>query len=483
MKEEVLRIERGTKRIGRFAGIADFSIQIYRGEICGLLVENNLERKMLIRILSGEERLDYGWIYVLESRPRWEDYPQTLEETVRLINRQDRCIPQLAVKENVFVMQKGIPWRKSVRKLCASAADFFKLLQCSIDPEERTGNLPPIQRKAVELLNAYVAGKKLVVLADMDEFFTEETEGIFFQLVMKLKELGMDFLIVSNNTRVLFRYTEYMYIFTHGRMRHRILKSHYNLDHLYSVMLEDVKLNSVCENTVSGEKEILRFDRVETRYGVKMDFSVREREIVNYVSSDFESWRMPAAVLSGEEEMKKGAIFIKGEKFQPHAFSGAARRGIGILEENSHEASKYLDGSVLDNILMLVSSKIGLAGFSSRYVAGLEKELLDTGEFTKEELHQSVYQASPHTIQKMSYYRWIIFRPEVLVCLRPFSSADYTIQKLTCYLIQTAARCGIAVLILSMSFSEASITGNRILVNKSGKIYETDRENIEKLFQ
>ena len=58
MKKEVLRIERGTKRMGKSAGIQDFSIQIYRGEICGLLVENNLERKMLIRILSGEERLD-----------------------------------------------------------------------------------------------------------------------------------------------------------------------------------------------------------------------------------------------------------------------------------------------------------------------------------------------------------------------------------------------------------------------------------------
>ena len=97
MKKEVLRIERGTKRMGKSAGIQDFSIQIYRGEICGLLVENNLERKMLIRILSGEERLDYGWVYVLEARTKWEEYPQILENTVRLIDRQERCIPQLKV--------------------------------------------------------------------------------------------------------------------------------------------------------------------------------------------------------------------------------------------------------------------------------------------------------------------------------------------------------------------------------------------------
>lgn len=483
MKKEVLRIERGTKRMGKSAGIQDFSIQIYRGEICGLLVENNLERKMLIRILSGEERLDYGWVYVLEARTKWEEYPQILENTVRLIDRQERCIPQLKVKENIFVMQKGIPWRKSVKKLCASAGDFFDFLKCPIDPEEVIGNLSPLQRKAVEVIHAYVSGKKLVVLADMDEFFTEETVDTFFQLVLKLKTLGMDFLIVSNNTRVLFRYTEYMYIFTHGRMRHRILKSHYNLEHLYSVMLEDVKLNSICENVLPGKNEVLRYDQVETKYGTKLNFSVHEGEIVNYVSEEFESWKMPAAVLEGEEIVKKGNIYIMGKKFSPRMFSDAAQKGIGILEENSHEAAMYLDGSVLDNILMLVSAKIGLNGFSSKYVDSLEKELLSTGEFTREELHQSVFEAAPHTIQKMSYYRWIVFRPKILVCLRPFSSADYTIQKLTCYLIQTAVRQGISVLILSMSFAEASIIGNRILVNRDGTLYETNRENIEKLFR
>ncbi|MGI6006824.1 MAG: hypothetical protein ACOX8E_04940 [Ruminococcus sp.] len=482
MKNEVVRIERGMKRMGAGAGILDFSVQIYRGEICGLLVENNRERKMLIQILSGEERMDYGWVYVFESLVKREDYLHVLKDTVRVINRQERCVPQLKVKENVFVVQQGISWWRSVRKLCTPAGKLFEFLECPIDPEETTGNLPPLQRKAVELIHAYVSGKKLIVLADMDEFFTEETMPLFFQLVIRLKNLGMDFLIVSNNTKVLFRYTEYMYIFAHGRTRHRILRSHYDLELLYSVMLEEVKQNSICENCTAGSREVLKFDQVETRYGVKLDFVVHEREIVNYVSSDYESWRMPAAVLSGEEAVKKGCIYVMGEKFSPHMFSDAAQNGIGILEENSHEAGMYLEGSVLDNILMLVSGKIGLNGFSSKYVTSLEKELLSAGAFTRDELYQSIYLASSHTIQKMSYFCWIMFRPKVMICLRPFSSADYTIQKLTCDLIQTAVRHGIAVLILSMSFSEASIVGSRILYNKRGKIYETDRENIEKLF-
>ena len=76
VKKEVLRIERGTKRMGKSAGIQDFSIQIYRGEICGLLVENNLERKMLIRILSGEERLDYGWYMSLKHGQNGKNIPR-----------------------------------------------------------------------------------------------------------------------------------------------------------------------------------------------------------------------------------------------------------------------------------------------------------------------------------------------------------------------------------------------------------------------
>ena len=164
-------------------------------------------------------------------------------------------------------------------------------------------------------------------------------------------------------------------------------------------------------------------------------------------------------------------------------FSDAVERGIGIIEENSYETYTYFDATVLDNISMVMSRKLGINGFSAKYMKCLEAELLATEEFTKEELLKSVYLAGPYLLQKAAYYRWILYWPQVLVCLRPFSAADYNIQKLTQHLIRTAAGKGIAVIILTMSVSEASIMGERTIVMKSGVMYEKDPQDIVQLFE
>lgn len=483
MKKEVLRIQSGIKKTGITERILDFSIQIYRDEICGLIVENNLERKCLVDILSGDLRLDYGWVYFEDAELSWDTYDRILQEHVFAMNRKDRCVRQLRVKEYVFVLHGGIRLIAGTGKLCASAGQLFQELGCSIDPEEMIGNLLLHQRKEVELIHAYVSGKKLVVISDMDEFFTEETITEFFGLILRLKELGMDFLIVSNHTRVLFGYTEYMYVFSHGRTRHRILRQRYSLEHLYTVLLESFNVNDSLSETRSVGRTVLRFSDVETDRCERISIEVHEGEIVNFVNMDTGNWRILADILSGDVPVRKGKIYILEKEFRPRMFSDAVEHGIGIIEENSYEAYSYFDASILDNISMVMSRKLGINGFSPKYMKCLEEELLATGEFGSEELHKSVYKAGPYLLQKAAYYRWILYRPRVIVCLRPFSAADYNIQKLTQHLIRVAVNSGIAVIILTMSVSEASIMGERTIVMKGGEMYEKNRQDIRQLFE
>ena len=67
-------------------------------------MENNLERKCLVDILSGDLRLDYGWVYFEDAELSWDTYDRILQEHVFAMNRKDRCVRQLRVKEYVFVL-------------------------------------------------------------------------------------------------------------------------------------------------------------------------------------------------------------------------------------------------------------------------------------------------------------------------------------------------------------------------------------------
>ena len=448
-------------------------------------MENNAERRCLIDILSGEMRLDYGWVYFMEREIDWENYERVLRENICVISRRDRCIRRIKVKDNVFVLRGGIRWITPLKKLYRKADDFFSELQCDFDPNELVENLLPHQQKEVELMQAFVSGKKLVILSEMDEFFTEEAIRPFFSLVLKLKERGMDFLIISNNIKVLLSYTSYIYVFFRGRMRHRILKKAFRAEELHSIMIEQTKENEESDLPKPSENPALRFFCVRTYSGEKIDFALHEGEVLNFVDLDITDWNLPARILEGREPLAGGKIILGQEQYRPSSYGSAYGKDIGVIAENSYEMEYFSNDTVFDHIAVVMSLKVnGITGFSKGYLNSLYSELLACGEFTEEELGTPLYMADAATIQKAEYYRWIFYKPKVLICMRPFSSADYKIKKLTRRLIGLAARKGIAVLILSMSIYESFVSGSRVIIMKAGKTHEMtdeEKENVLKI--
>ena len=69
-------------------------------------------------------------------------------------------------------------------------------------------------------------------------------------------------------------------------------------------------------------------------------------------------------------------------------------------------------------------------------------------------------------LHKLVYCRWHLYKPGVVVCIKPYSSVDKTLEEISAVFIDRLLKKGIAVLILTSSASEAESAGRKISINQ-----------------
>ncbi len=56
--------------------------------------------------------------------------------------------------------------------------------------------------------------------------------------------------------------------------------------------------------------------------------------------------------------------------------------------------------------------------------------------------------------QKLLYLRWLLYSPEIVVCVEPFKSVDVYLEKNAVEMIMEMSRKGIAVIVLTQGLPQ-----------------------------
>jgi ribose transport system ATP-binding protein len=73
---------------------------------------------------------------------------------------------------------------------------------------------------------------------------------------------------------------------------------------------------------------------------------------------------------------------------------------------------------------------------------------------------------SAQDLLKLVYCRWHLFKPSVVVCVKPFSSIDRNLEDIGAFFIDLLLKKGIAVLILTSSAAEIDVGRKKIVINQ-----------------
>ena len=102
-KIPIVSLQGITKRFGGILAVNKVDIDIYPGEVLGLVGENGAGKSTLMRVLAGFYS-DYEGQILIDEKPVRADNPRVAQSLgIALVHQELSLVPELSVSENIFL--------------------------------------------------------------------------------------------------------------------------------------------------------------------------------------------------------------------------------------------------------------------------------------------------------------------------------------------------------------------------------------------
>ncbi|MFA9464892.1 MAG: hypothetical protein ACERKN_11455 [Velocimicrobium sp.] len=481
MKREVFSVENGKIKHKNQLVLDGLYIQIYQQEIAGIICDSMLEKKCLLEFFRGNVELTEGRVYIDEKKKTFGDATKSIRKGIAIIEKTSKLISSLDVLENIclFADQRSVIFVNHYYKDILQIAQQFEItIRFEIDIDKLT----PYDKVMIELVKAFVEEKKVVVLADLTGFLNKNELEKISDLIKKMQEREMSFIVMEAFEDIVFEWTQRIFVLQHGKTVEALTSKNINRHTLYDSLMLDKKIKNdlhdgrlVLSNISKEgeEKNVIEFYDVSTNYLKNINFLLESGEVLKIFYLDDESREHIVNVLSGNQKIKTGKILLNNKHYRVKSMAQAIKQGVCFLEESPYDRTLIYDMTVKDNVSLVLAKKSSLVWLNRRYSKSVD--LMINEYFHDMIANVKLRKLSPEILQKLAHFKWLLYNPKVIVCIKPFAEVDIHIQEITIDMIEAFRKQGIAVIILTANFSEMNrVEGESIYIKNGEHIDENE---------
>ncbi|NLH02361.1 MAG: sugar ABC transporter ATP-binding protein, partial [Clostridiales bacterium] len=200
MSSEVFwRLENITKTFPGVKALSRITLNIYKGEILGLLGENGSGKSTLIKCLSGVYQPDEGCFYKQGKQVRLTTPQVAQQHGIATVYQEFSLVPTLSVTENIFLVKlikrNGFnDWRRMYEE----ARAILQKLELNIDPNTVISDLTVAEQQQVEIAKGYTANGSLLILDEPTTALTIPDIKRLHNLLRRLAEQGHTVIYISH---------------------------------------------------------------------------------------------------------------------------------------------------------------------------------------------------------------------------------------------------------------------------------------------
>ena len=473
MKEEILRMEGIRCEQNGVTLIEDMRITLRKAETMGLLIKNAHRRSSVVSLLCGQLPVDSGRVYFDDRPVAPADYAALCYRRVAFVGGRSELIDSLSVAENIFIIR---PHARTylIRKRIINRQAEILLGRFGVDipPGTPAMKLTTLERMLVQLIKAYAAGARIVVIGDVSRTLGTLEIDTLMRCADLLKKEKIGVFLVDAYWDVLSKFSDRLSVFSSRSVVKVFRREDFN-EEAISILLEEPPAQASEGMPRFDDPPALRFENVCTETLMELTFSVHPREIVCILDTDGSGMDQIVRALMGEEHPLRGEIWLSGKPYTRRGTAQALRSGLGFIGDNPTHTSLFRDLSVMDNLSLPISSRIGSFFWKKRYMRSLVEH--GGAYFSRDVLSgRTLHPLKEDVLQRIVYVRWRLARPRVLAVVRPLSVTDAVGSRITREMILDIARAGSAVLVLSSNWTEARQLGHRILELRRGRLVERE---------
>ena len=445
----IVTIRQLNKSFPGVRALVDAQFDLEAGEVHALMGENGAGKSTLMKVLAGVYQKDSGEIRL---NGQVVDIPGPREAQalgIGIIHQELNLMRHLTVAQNIFIGRepKGrFGLTIDTAKMQRDTQAILDRLHLDLDPATEVGELTVAKQQMVEIAKALSHHDTRVLIMDEPTAALNNVEiDDLFRIIRQLKANGVGIVYISHKMDELKQISDRVTVMRDGQYIGTVPAADTPMDTIINMMVGRTLFDSDGPTDIPTDPEVvLEVRQLNRGRAIKdVSFSVR-----------------------------KGEIYVRGQKAPIRSPADAVRHGIGYLSEDRKHFGLATGMSVESNIVLATLQRFLSFNFILKRPA-----IRDTADsFVKQldiktpSIEQQVSLLSGGNQQKIVIAKWLVRDCEVLFFDEPTRGIDVGAKSEIYKLLNALAKQGRAIVMISSELPEVLRLSHRILVMCEGRI-------------
>lgn len=407
-----VRIRNLTKSHGGPPVLNGVGLDLFPGEILGLVGENGVGKSTFMRILAGEYPADSGEMVIDGEVYQPRNPADAKEFGVGMIHQAIRLDPKLTVAEAIF---RGSPqYRRSPEEMHRRAEHALRVLGTQLSPDRRIAELHPAEQAFVEAARLSVEKARLVIMDEVTATANAGELATMHRIARIFAGQGRSIIYISHRLTELHELSDRIAVMIGGEIDVIFDADQVTPDHIADAMLPDGYATP--EHDRAGHPtdqpllEVRNLTVGDKLAGV--DFTVHRGEVLGFVGPRRSGVREVALALSGTAEGATLQARWNGrDEVRLASAADADRLGIAYFSDQRHEDGVDAERTVAQHLAQTGHPET-------------PEQVAERLRLQEEHLYAEVAILSEGQRQKLALQRWVGEQRELVILNEPTRGLD-----------------------------------------------------------
>lgn len=490
MNDVILRMRGIDKRFSGVHALKSVDFELCKGEVHALMGENGAGKSTLMKVLCGIHQMDAGEIELDGEKISFRDIRDSQKAGISIIHQELNMMNHLTVAQNIYIgretMKKGLCIDD--RQMEKNAGELFKRIGMNISPSAKLGSLTVGKQQMVEIAKAISHKSRILILDEPTAALTQPEVEELFKIMNDLKKDGIAMIYISHRMDEIERISDRVTVMRDGEYVGTLNTKDTTKDEIIKMMVgrviygEEKKESSVDKDApvVLEVKNLCLSNTVKN-----VSFKLHKGEILGFSGLMGAGRTETARAIYGADKKDSGEVYVNGNLVDIKSPEDAVKNGICYLSEDRKQYGLLLIKSVAENTIISSFDNFKKAGVindgAARKAAKEYNEKLKTKTSSME---QAVKNLSGGNQQKVIVARWLLKNSDIFIFDEPTRGIDIGAKSEMYDLMETLAKEGKSIIMISSELSEIRRLSDRVVVMCEGRIAgeldiaEATQENI-----
>ena len=474
-QEALLEMKGIIKRFPGTVAVDNVDFSVFPGEVHVLLGENGAGKSTLVKIISGIFERDEGEMVYDGLSRSFKGVREAQVVGINMIHQELNLLPERSIAQNIFVgrepSHRRLPGVVDKKKMLDDSRKLLLNIGLDIDPGTLVKNLSIAQQQMVEVAKSLSANLKLLIMDEPTSSLTYKEIDKLFEIIKRLKEQNIAIIYISHRMDEIKRVGDRVSILRDGRYVDTVGAADLDMDEVIRKMVGRTIEKMYARDFNTPGEEILRTENLTGLRFRNVNISVKAGEIVCLSGLIGAGRTEIAKALFGYDPILGGDYYIMGQIVTRTIPKRSVERGVAFLPENRKEEGLHLSMPIRTNAVMASLRKV----FPSRVLSiRAERELAsryrEDLRIVSPNVEKLVVELSGGNQQKVVVAKWLATKCRLFIFDEPTRGIDVGAKAEIYQLLNTLAKEGCGILMISSEMNEVVGLSDRVYVMREGEI-------------